>query len=432
MLTNDTVPVVQCWQNEVFLVICICRYTNNKEKFIKDIFLHYNELYESCLNLMFINRSHFLEHIKTSFRTFPVVALLGARQCGKSTLAKQYVQSVLESEVHYFDLENPADLHRLNEAQLTLEKLSGLIIIDEIQRSPNLFPVLRYLIDNRSQKYLILGSASRDLIRQSSETLAGRICYLELPPFLLTELEEGSLSKRWLRGGLPRSYLAESDLASFGWRTEYIRTFLERDLAAMDFNVQSLTVHRLWQILAHYHGQILNISEISTNMEITRKTIQNYIDILEGTFMLRQLKPWFENLKKRQIKSPKIYFKDSGLLHTLLGIKTMSDLEVNPKLGASWEGFAMEEIIHRYAVYPDDCYFWGTQGGAELDLLLLHEGKKLGFEFKRTSKPTITKSMNSALQDLNLDHLTIVTPINMTYPLGEKITVLGLDTPIKK
>lgn len=381
---------------------------------------------------MLINRSQFLDHIKILFETFPVVALLGARQCGKSTLAKQYSALHETADVHYFDLESEADLHRLDEAQLTLEKLTDLIVIDEIQRRPNLFPTLRHLVDNRPQRYLILGSASRDLIKQSSETLAGRICYVELPPFLLTELEDGSLYKRWLRGGFPRSYLAQSDAASFGWRTEYIRTFLERDLAMMDFNVQPLSIHRLWQVLAHYHGQTFNISEISTNMDVARKTVQNYIDILEGTFMLRQLKPWFENVKKRQIKSPKIYFKDSGLFHTLLGVKTMDELEVNPKLGASWEGFAMEEIIHRYAAYPDDCYFWGTQGGGELDLILLHEGKKLGFEFKRTAKPTVTKSMISALEDLQLDHLTIVTPINMTYPLGDRITVLGLDRPMRK
>lgn len=380
-----------------------------------------------CNRLSILHREKYLEQIEILFETFPVIALLGARQCGKSTLAKQYQKKSLEN-TNYFDLESDRDLGRLQEAQLSLEKLSGLIIIDEIQRRPNLFPTLRYLVDNTMQKYLILGSASRDLIQQSSETLAGRIAYVELPPFLLSELTKENLNTRWLRGGFPKSYLAKSDTASFRWRSEYIRTFLERDLAMMSFDIQPTSMHRLWQISSHYHGQILNLSEIATNMGIHRKTVQNYLDILEGTFMVRQLKPWFENLKKRQVRSPKLYFKDCGLLHTLLGIKTMEDLEKHPKLGASWEGFAMEEIIQKYEAYPEDCYFWATQGGggAEIDLLLLHEGKKLGFEFKYTAQPTVTKSMHNALHDLKLDQLIVVTPAHTTYPLEEKIIVEGL------
>ncbi len=373
-----------------------------------------------------IERKPFLREIEDLFKIFPVVAILGARQSGKSTLAKQYAAKI-PPPIHIFDLENEIDAARLQEAQLTLQSLQGLIIIDEIQRRPNLFPTLRYLVDNTSQKYLILGSASRDLIQQSSETLAGRIAYIELPPFKLHEVGNSSLTDLWVRGGFPRSFLESSDPSSYRWRQEYTKTFLERDLAMMGIDIDPGILRRFWQMLAHYHGQIFNASQIATNIGLTSKTIQRYIDILEGTFMVRQLRPWYENIGKRQVKSHKTYFKDSGLLHCLLGIQNFEQLQVAPQLGASWEGFAMEEIIYRLQADPSDCYFWATSNQAELDLFILKDGQRLGFEFKYTSSPKITKSMLVALNDLKLDHLTVIVPQGTSYPLSDKVTVESLE-----
>jgi predicted AAA+ superfamily ATPase len=373
----------------------------------------------------YINRAHFLQEIGELFETFPVVAILGARQCGKSTLAQNYAQHS-QNNITVFDLENEMDQARLTEAQLALEPLDGLIIIDEIQRRPNLFPVLRYLVDTTAQRYLILGSASRDLIQQSSESLAGRIAYIELPPFLLSEVGRETLNTLWWRGGFPRSFLANSDKASYRWRQEYIKTFLERDVALSGFDVEPATLRRFWQMLAHYHGQTFNASEIAASLGFTAKTSKRYIDILEGTFMVRQLKPWFENISKRQVKAPKVYMKDSGLLHTLLGITDFFQLQTSPKIGASWEGFALENIINTLEVDRDDCYFWATHNQAELDLMVIKDGKKLGFEFKYTAIPKITKSMSIALEDLNLSELTVIVPQGPGYPLSDKIRVCRL------
>ncbi len=372
-----------------------------------------------------ITRQHYLDEIHELFKICPIVAILGARQCGKSTLAKQYSES-LDSPIHYFDLESEIDEARLAEAQLTLHSLEGYIVIDEIQRRPNLFPVLRYLVDNSTQKYLILGSASRDLIQQSSETLAGRIAYIELPPFALFEIGQDHLNERWWRGGFPRSFLASADSASYRWRQEYIKTFLERDLATLGFNIEPATLRRFWQMISHYHGQIFNASDIASSMGLTHKTIQKYMDILEGTFMMRRLKPWFENIGKRQVKSSKTYFKDSGLLHALLGLSSFEELQKHPKMGASWEGFAMEEIIQRLQCDPEDCYFWATSNQAELDLFIIKNGKRLGFEFKYTGNPKITKSMNIAIHDLKLDHLYVIVPKSTNFPLSDKISVYNL------
>lgn len=373
-----------------------------------------------------IERKQFLKEIEDLFQIFPVVAILGARQSGKSTLAKQYAAKI-KTPIHIFDLENEIDQTRLQEAQLTLQSLEGMIVIDEIQRRPNLFPTLRYLVDHTSQKYLILGSASRDLIQQSSETLAGRIAYIELPPFRLFEVGNRSLLDLWSRGGFPRSFLESSDSSSYRWRQEYTKIFLERDLAMMGINIDSGTLRRFWQMLAHYHGQIFNASQIAASMGITSKTIQRYVNILEGTFMVRQLKPWHENLRKRQVKSYKTYFKDSGLLHCLLGISSFEQLQTTPKLGASWEGFAMEEIIYRLQADPSDCYFWSTSNQAELDLFILKDGKRLGFEFKYTLSPKITKSMQIALNDLKLDQLAVIVPHGPAYSLSDKVIVQSLE-----
>jgi len=373
-----------------------------------------------------IERKHFLQEIEKLFAIFPVVAILGARQSGKSTLAKQYAAR-LKGPVQNFDLENEMDEARLQEAQLTFQGLEGTIIIDEIQRRPNLFPILRYLVDTTSQKYLILGSASRDLIRQSSETLAGRIAYIELPPFRLFEVGEQFVFDLWSRGGFPRSFLEFSDASSYRWRQEYAKTFLERDLAMMGINIEPGVLRRFWQMLAHYHGQIINVSQMATNMGLSNKAIQKYVDILEGTFMVRQLRPWYENIAKRQVKSRKAYFKDSGLLHALLGISNLVQLQAHPKLGASWEGFAMEEVIYRLQVDPSDCYFWATSNQAELDLFVLKDGRRLGFEFKYTSSPKISKSMRIAMDDLKLDQLTVIVPKGASFPLSDKITVQSLE-----
>lgn len=327
-------------------------------------------------------------------------------------------------------LENNLDLARLENPMLVLPDLSeNLIVIDEIQRRPDLFPALRVLVDEpkRKQKYLILGSASRDLIKQSSETLAGRIGYIELTPFSLDEVDHENVL--FLRGGFPKSYLAENDEESYRWRESYITTFLERDIPALGFQIPPEQIRRCWMMLAHYHGQIFNASEIGKSLGVSDHTVRKYLDILIGTFMIRCLQPWHENLKKRQIKSPKIYFRDSGILLALLGIKDEKKLNVYPKLGSFWEGFALEEIIRQSRARSEECYFWGTQSGAELDLFIIKDGKRIGFEFKYTDRPSITSSMKIALADLNLDHLYIVYPGKHVFKLADKITARGLSLP---
>lgn len=304
-----------------------------------------------------------------------------------------------------------------------------MIIIDEIQLRPNLFPVLRYLIDqNRDkQRYLILGSASRELIQQSSETLAGRISYLELTPFAGTEVDD--IPFLWDRGGYPPSYLASDQQISYLWRESYIKTFLEQDITMLGFNIPPEKLRRFWIMLTHYHGQIFNANEIGNSLDLNHKTVRKYLDILTGTFMIRELKPWHSNIKKRQVKSSKIYFRDSGILHALMRIHTLDDLYTNPKLGASWEGFALEEIIRQHGIKIDqhDCYFWATSSGAELDLLIRIGSKNYGFEFKYTDTPKTTKSMHIAIEDLELEQLTIIYPGSDQFALTDKISACGLQ-----
>jgi predicted AAA+ superfamily ATPase len=372
-----------------------------------------------------LDRSFYQEQIKKQFKVHPCCALLGPRQVGKTTIAKQY--SSLLPNIEYFDLENPLDLASLDNAMLTLSKFENqLIIIDEIQLRPELFPILRVLVDEHEKKrrFLILGSASRDLIRQSSETLAGRIGYIEVTPFSKEEVH--NRDRLWLRGGFPRSYLAEDSESSTLWRQEYIRTFLERDIPALGFQIPPRQLHRFWLMLAHYHGQILNASEIGRALECSDHTVRRYLDLLEGTFMVRVLRPWFENLKKRQVKSPKLYVRDSGILNTLIGIKENSELVRTPKLGALWEGFALEEIVKETGARSDECYFWATQSGAELDLLIVKDGKKIGYEFKYTEQPKVSPSMKNAIEDLSLDHLYIIYPGAKTFALTESITARHL------
>jgi len=371
-----------------------------------------------------MERTYFLDKIDFQYKVHSLCGLLGPRQVGKTTLAKQYAQKY--PNAHFIDLENPVDLTRLENPMLALSNIqSDLVIIDEIQRYPELFPILRVLVDEKPRKYLILGSASRDLLRQSSETLAGRIGYLELTPFSITET--GEYKKLWLRGGFPISYLAESEQTSYAWRQAYISTFMERDIPNLGFNIPPAQMRRLWMMLAHNHGNMLNSSALGTALGITHHTVRKYLEILTGTFMVRLLHPWFENISKRQVKSPKVYIRDSGLLHTLLGIQREQDLMLYSHLGASWEGFALEEIMKTYHVQPEESFFWATQSGAELDLLIIKNGKRIGFEIKYTDTPRLTKSMNIALQDLQLDHLYLIHPHQISFPLADKATAVGLE-----
>lgn len=368
-------------------------------------------------------RSHFLNNIEEIFQNHAVCAILGPRQCGKTTLARQFAQRHHIAAVHFFDLENTFDLGRLENPMLAFSALQGTVIIDEIQRRADLFPTLRVLADTTSLRFLILGSASRELIKQGSESLAGRVGYLELPPFGLREVED--LHKLWVRGGFPKSYLARTEQASLSWRTFYIRTFLEQDIPNLGFHILPRNLHRFWMLLAHYHGQLLNTNELGRSLGLSNHTVKKYLDILEGTLMVRTLQPWFENIKKRQVKSVKIYLRDSGILHSLLGLSNRAAVEGHPKLGASWEGFALEELIKRYEV--TDAYFWRTQAGAELDLLIHDQGKRLGFEFKYTDRPQMTPSMRMALADLKLEHITIVYPGPHSFALDTQVTVMSIQ-----
>jgi predicted AAA+ superfamily ATPase len=375
-----------------------------------------------------MERRKYLKNIGMHFRVHPACAILGPRQVGKTTLAKMFLEHDSPANFHFFDLENPLDLARIENPMLALSKLTDkLIIIDEVQRAPELFPVIRVLIDDkqRKQKFLILGSASRDLIRQSSETLAGRIGYMELMPFSLDEVDHDS-EILWLRGGFPLSYLAKTDEDSFLWRQSYIATFLERDIPNLGFQIPPQQMRRFWLMLVHYHGQIFNAHELGKSLGISDHIVRKYLDILAGTFMIRILLPWYENLEKRQIKSPKIYFRDSGILHALIGIRNQIEMDTYPKMGSFWEGFALEEIIRQTEANSEECYFWGTQSQAELDLLILKNGKRTGYEFKYSDAPKITPSMRIACEDLKLDHLYVVYPGSATFSLSEKITARGL------
>lgn len=375
---------------------------------------------------MLIHRKNDIHEINRLLTIFPVVTILGARQCGKTTLAKQF------SYNHYFDLENPRDIARFDHPQLALENLEGLIVIDEIQRAPEIFPLLRYFVDtNKTQKYLILGSASRNLIKQSSESLAGRVGYYQLGGFSMSDVGHENLKKLWIQGSFPRSFLAEMEQGSWLWRDNYIRTFLERDIPQLGIQIPSRTLHRFWVMLSHYHGQILNYAELGRSFGISDMTIRNYIDILEGTFMIRVLNPWFPNLRKRLVKRPKIYLRDSGIFHSLQSIETEDQLLSHNKLGASWEGFALECTCKVIEKESRPTYFWRTHAGTEVDLFWQKAGKNWGVEFKFSDAPRLTKSMRIGCKDLNLEHLWVIYPGDEEYPLERKITVLPLRKVVK-
>mgnify|MGYP001765676325 FL=1 len=372
---------------------------------------------------MIIQREDYLNRLKISIGRSPVTALLGPRQCGKTTLARQLVN---QKEATFFDIESVPDQRRLQNPELILGNLTGLVVLDEIQAMPQLFQVLRVLVDRpeNQARFLILGSASPEIIKSASETLAGRIEFIEIQGFALSETGTDSWESLWLRGGFPRSFLANTNEDSLAWREGFIRTFLERDIPQLGIHIPAVTMRRFWTMLAHYHGQTWNAAEISRSMGLSDKTVRSYLDILTGTFMIRQLQPWFENLGKRQVKSPKLYFRDTGLLHSLLDIPNLHSLVGHPKVGASWEGFAMEQALQ--VLQPNSVYFWGTHAGAELDLVFQLKGRRYGLEFKFSEAPTLTPSMRISSTELALDHLWILYPGNETYPVTENISALPL------
>jgi len=372
-----------------------------------------------------IERLAQIDRIKSLLSQNPIVAIIGARQVGKTTITYE-IEKHWKAPSTRFDCEDPDDLVRLNEPKLALKNLSGLVIIDEIQRKPDLFPLLRVLVDRENNKatFLILGSASPNLLKQSSESLAGRISYFNLNGFSLIEVGQENESKLWIRGGFPRSYLAQTDKASVTWRKDFIRTFLERDIPQLGFNIPAITLRRFWTMLAHYHGQIWNGSELGRAFGMTHASVKRYVDLLSDALVVWQLKPWFQNIGKRQVKAPKVYIKDSGILHGLLGIETMNGLENHPKIGASWEGFILSEILAKLSIEPDDAYFWATHSGAELDLLVFVDGHPYGFEVKRTTAPKITPSMKNSLNDLSLKKLFVIHAGEHEFDLNENIRAI--------
>jgi predicted AAA+ superfamily ATPase len=366
-----------------------------------------------------LDRPAAFARLANAVRRSPITALLGPRQCGKSTLARRFADG---REASSFDLESPADVGRLANPELALGSLRGLVILDEIQALPGLLPVLRVLADRprTPARFLVLGSASPAIVRGASETLAGRVEFVELGGFDLGEAGPRRWERLWGRGGFPRSFLARSDADSLAWREGFVRTFLERDIPQLGIGIPAAALRRFWTMLAHSHGQTWNGSDIGRSMGLTDKTVRSYLDLLTGTYMVRQLQPWFENVAKRQVKAPKIYFRDTGVLHHLLSLPDRGALLGHPGVGASFEGFVIEQILS--AVAPGDAYFWATHGGAELDLLLVMGGRRYGVEIKLAEKPAISRSMRVAMEDLGLSHLYVVYPGRHVFPLEERIT----------
>lgn len=368
-----------------------------------------------------VHRPQLSAAIRAALRRSPGVALVGPRQVGKTTLARAYLTP---ESPNYFDLENPPDLERLAEPMAALAPLRGLVVIDEIQRRPELFPVLRVLMDRNPliARFLILGSASPALLQQSSESLAGRLEMIDTPGFALSEVGAAQLETLWTRGGFPRSFLARSDIDSLAWRESFLRLTVERDLPGLGLGAPPAIVRRFWSMVAHYHGQIWSSAEPARSLGLSEPTVRRYLDFLTATDLVRQLQPWFENLGKRQIKSPKVYVRDSGLLHALFNLAQLETLLAHPKAGASWEGFLLEEVLK--AARPEEAYFWGTHQGAELDLLMLKGTRRVGVEFKRSDAPALTPSMRIAMTDLKLDSLLVLYPGPKRYSLADRVEVL--------
>jgi predicted AAA+ superfamily ATPase len=372
---------------------------------------------------MILARADHFNRIRQLLRQYPVVALVGPRQIGKSTLAQQLAGPRPEN---YFDLEKPADVARLRDPFLALESLRGLVVIDEVQRRPDLFMSLRVLADRRPirTRFLVLGSASPDLLQQSAESLAGRIRYYELPPLSLAETGVRRLGRLWLRGGFPASFVARTEILSADWRREFIRTFVTRDLPSLGIRVPPATMERFWAMLAHYHGQSWNGSEIGRSLAVADTTVRNYLDVLASNFVVTVLRPWHENLAKRQVKTPKVYVTDSGLLHSLLDVRDAVALERHPKVGASWEGFVAQQLFVHWKIDRSERYYWRTQGGAELDLLIVRGRERVGFEIKRTTAPTFTPSMRAAMEDLKLKQLWVLHGGDARYPLARRVDAI--------
>lgn len=370
-----------------------------------------------------VQRPALVARITDRFRSNPIVLLLGPRQCGKTTLARGFAA---ERKAEYFDLEAPRDANRLREPMTALEALWGWVVIDEAQLQPGLFPILRVLADRHPlpARFFLLGSASPDLVRGVSESLAGRVAVVPMAGFDLSEVGAKAMRALWWRGGFPRSFLAKSDEESRQWREDFIQTFLERDLRRFGVQVAPRALHRFWNMVAHCHGQIWNASEIGRSLGEAHTTVKRHLDILCGAFVMRQLPPWFENIGKRQVKSPKVYLRDSGLLHALLGIPSFAALEAHPKLGASWEGFALEEVLR--VTGDREAYFWNTQGAAELDLMVFMKGRRFGFEFKYADAPGVTRALQIAQADLKLRRVFVVHPGKKSYPLNDWAEAIGI------
>lgn len=375
-----------------------------------------------------IKRLNLYRQIQHGLKRSRIVVLIGPRQCGKTTMARALVAA---DSPNYFDLEDPPSLARLDQPMTALKPLRGVVVIDEVQRRPDLFPILRVLADRKPlpSKFLLLGSTSSDFLRQSSESLAGRLETIEMRGFSLDEVARRDQMKHWLRGGFPLSYLARTEKDSNIWRKQFIRTFLERDLAQWGINIPALTLLRFWTMLAHYHGQIWNAAEPARSLGVTEPTVRRYLDILSGVFMVRQLFPWHANLKKRQVKAPKIYFRDTGLLHHLLGIRSEKELLMHPKCGASWEGYVIEEVLH--TLRPDEAYYWRTHNGAEIDLMMVKNGRRFAVESKRLDAPKLTPSMKIALQDLQLEKILVIYPGNRRYKIDNRIEAVPFEEVIQ-
>jgi predicted AAA+ superfamily ATPase len=373
--------------------------------------------------LAVIDRRIDRDRVRVALRQRGGVALLGPRQCGKTTLAREFVAV---DALNYFDLEDPASLARLSEPELALRPLKGLVVIDEVQRRPDLFPLLRVLADRRPlpARFLLLGSAAPELLRQSSESLAGRIAIVALEGLRLADIGAAAQPKHWTRGAFPLAFTARTERDSLAWRQQFLQTFLERDIPQLGVQIPAVALRRFWNMVAHYHGQIWNAAELARALAVNESTVRRYLDLMTGVFMIRQLPPWFEKLGKRQVKAPKVYIRDSGLLHALLGIGTARDLELHPKVGASWEGYAVEEVLK--ALQPDDAYYWATHNGAEIDLVLFKRGRRIGVECKRSDAPALTPSMRVALADLKLDELMVVYPGSRRYLLAKRVEVVPL------
>jgi len=371
-----------------------------------------------------LERGDVLSRLRAALERSRVVVLSGPRQCGKTTLARELVP---EESVNYFDLEDPAGLARLDEPMTALRPLKGLVVIDEVQRRPDLFPILRVLADRKSSpaRFLVLGSASGELSRQSSESLAGRVEYLPIGGFSIREVGASAVQGLWRRGGFPLAYLTAKEADSVAWRKEFVQTLLERDLPQWGVRVPAVALQRFWTMIAHYHGQIWNAAEPARALGVSESTTRRYLDLLTDAFMVRQLQPWHANLSKRQVKAPKLYVRDSGLLHQLLGIRTAKELLSHPKVGASWEGFVLEQVL---AVEPyDEAYFWATHQGAEMDLVLRREGRLWGVECKRADAPKLSPSIRIARADLELERVAVVYPGGKRYPLSDAVEAVPLD-----